>query len=176
MARKDSSGSAATRGFDDIIGVVLLVAAALLLIAQWSFDSGDLSPIKVPPNSPPHNWIGSLGAYFAWGGFLVFGMVGYFLPALFAIFGAAFLLRFLPYLREHLRWSVSWTVGLLVSLTGLLYLADHGGLRGTFHEKLGTQSIGGWLGLRRTARRRTINTAFPCSAPSVQPSLTPRSA
>ena len=134
MARKESSGSGATRGFDDIIGVVLLVAAALLLIAQWSFDVGDLKGMKIPPNSPPHNWIGSLGAYLAWAGFLVFGMVGYFLPALFAVFGAAFLLRFLPYLREHLRWSVSWAVGLLISLTGLLYLMDGGGAHGTFHE------------------------------------------
>ncbi|MFO1489041.1 MAG: DNA translocase FtsK [Verrucomicrobiota bacterium] len=146
MARKDYLKSGTSRGFDDIIGVVLLVAAALLLIAQWSFDPGDLYGLKVPPNSPPHNWIGSLGAYLAWGGFIVFGSVAYFLPALFAVFGAAFLLRFLPYLREHLKWSVSWAVGFLISLTGLLFLLDHGGKSGTFHDKIGAQSIGGWLG------------------------------
>src|ERR1019366_3458019 len=99
MARKTAADYRSTRGFDDIIGVVLLVAAAMLLIAQWSFDARDISSHTVPPNSPTHNVIGSLGAYLAWIGFLFFGVVAYFLPALFAIFGAAFLLRFLPYLR-----------------------------------------------------------------------------
>ncbi len=146
MARKETTGSRAARGFDDIIGVVLLALAALLLIAQWSFDPGDLSANKLPPNSPPHNWIGSLGAYLAWAGFLLFGVVGYFLPALLVLFGAAFLLGFLPYLREHLRWSLSWAGGLLVSLTGLLFLADNAGWLGQLHTKIGSQSAGGWLG------------------------------
>ena len=146
MARKETFGSGSTRGFDDIIGVVLLALAALLLIAQWSFDPGDLSAIKIPPNSPPHNVIGSLGAYLAWGGFLLLGVVGYFLPALLALFGAAFLLHFLPYLREHLRWALSWAAGLLVSLTGLLFLADNAGWLGQLHTRIGSQSAGGWLG------------------------------
>ena len=35
---------------------------------------------------------------------------------------------------------------LLISLTGLLYMLDNGGWRGKFHENIGAQSIGGWLG------------------------------
>ena len=87
---------------------------------------------------------------------------------MFAAFGAAYLLNFLGYLRERSRWSVLWSVILIVSLTGLLYLADNGGLRGKIHETIGAQSIGGWLGwadLRRnTPSNYNLHTVFPCSA------------
>ena len=64
--------------------------------------------------------LGPSGAYAAWWSFLMLGVVGYFLPFLIAVFGAAYLMGFLHYLREHLRWSLLWSFGLLVSLTGLL--------------------------------------------------------
>jgi S-DNA-T family DNA segregation ATPase FtsK/SpoIIIE len=144
MSRKTGSGS--NNGFGDVIGVALLAVALLLLVAQFSFDRYDLSFFRDPHNKPIHNWIGPLGAYLAWGTFLPFGLVGYLLPWLLALFGAAYLLNFLGYLREHLRWSLVWSVMLIVSLTGLLYLADNGGLRGKIHETIGAQSIGGWLG------------------------------
>src|SRR5882762_3243556 len=41
MSRKADSGS--SRGFDDIVGVVLLVAALLLLVSQLSFNHEDIS-------------------------------------------------------------------------------------------------------------------------------------
>ncbi|HEX7577779.1 MAG TPA: DNA translocase FtsK, partial [Verrucomicrobiae bacterium] len=61
-------------------------------------------------------------------------------------FGSAYLLNFPGYLRARSRWSILWAAILLVSLTGLLYLADNGGLRGKLHETIGAQSIGGLLG------------------------------
>src|SRR5271170_2454935 len=144
MSQKTGSGS--NNGFGDVIGVALLAIALLLLVAQLSFDRYDLSFFRDPHNRPIHNWIGPLGAYLAWGSFLPLGLVGYLLPWLLAAFGTAYLLNFLGYLREHLRWSLLWSVMLIVSLTGLLYLADNGGLRGNIHETIGAQSIGGWLG------------------------------
>ncbi len=144
MSRK--TGSDSKNGFGDVIGVALLAVALLLLVAQFSFDRYDLSFFRDPHNKPIHNWIGPLGAYLAWGTFLPLGLVGYLLPWLLAAFGAAYLLNFLGYLRERLRWSLLWSVMLIVSLTGLLYLADNGGLRGKIHETIGAQSIGGWLG------------------------------
>jgi S-DNA-T family DNA segregation ATPase FtsK/SpoIIIE len=148
MARRTSADSGSSRGFDDIIGVILLVAALLLLVSQWSFDRHDISFLykSADPKPPVHNWIGTLGAYFAWMSFILFGAVGYFLPALFAIFGAAYLLGFLPYLREHSRWSLAWSSGLLIALTGLLHLADNAGLLRGLRESLGSQSAGGWIG------------------------------
>src|SRR5450432_4200584 len=100
MARNTTADSKSSRGFDDIIGVVWLAAALLLVVAQLSFDWHDIGILANPASKPTHNWIGTLGAYFAWSVFLFFGVVGYFLPILLAVFGAAFLMGFLHYLRE----------------------------------------------------------------------------
>jgi DNA segregation ATPase FtsK/SpoIIIE, S-DNA-T family len=144
MSRKADSGS--SRGFDDIIGVVLLLAALLLVMAQLSFLPQDITYLHNPPVRPAHNWIGPLGAYIAWWIFLLLGVVAYVLPLLVAIFGAAYLFGFMHYLRERLRWSLLWSFGLLVSLTGLLFLADHGGVLGKLRETIGANSAGGVLG------------------------------
>jgi DNA segregation ATPase FtsK/SpoIIIE, S-DNA-T family len=158
MARKTASDS--KNGLGDVIGVALLALALLLLVAQFSFDRYDISFFRDPHNKPVHNWIGPLGAYLAWGSFLPFGLVGYLLPWLLAAFGVAYLLNFLGYLREHLRWSLLWAVMLVVSLTGLLYIADNGGLRSKIHENLGAQSIGGWLGWLTYGQTQDRNFGF----------------
>ena len=144
MSRKSPSDSG--RGFNDVIGVALLAAALLLLVAQLSFDTRDISGLNLPPNKSTHNWIGPLGAYLAWGTFLPLGVAGYLLPWLFAAFGVAYLLNFLSYLHERLRWSLLWSAILLASLTGLLYIMDNAGWLGKLKENLGSQSAGGWLG------------------------------
>ncbi len=158
MSRKSASDS--KNGFGDIIGVALLAVALLLLVAQFSFDRYDISFFRDPHNKPVHNWIGPLGAYLAWGSFLPLGLVGYLLPWLLAAFGVAYLLNFLGYLREHLRWSLLWAVMLVVSLTGLLYIIDDGGKRGEFHKIIGSQSIGGWLGWLTYGQTDNYNFGF----------------
>ena len=146
-----------------LIGVALLAAALLLLVAQFSFDRYDLSFFKDPHNKPVHNWIGTVGAYLAWFSFLPFGVVGYLLPVLFAAFGLAYLLNILGYLRERLRWSLLWSAVLVISLTGLLYLLDNAGWLGKINESIGSQSAGGWLGFvsyGQTPTARTMGFAF----------------
>src|SRR6185437_10394545 len=109
MSRKADSGSA--RGFDDIIGAILLFAALFLLMAQLSFDSHDITFLYNPPMRPAHNWIGLIGAYVAWWVFALLGVVAYVLPLLLAMFGAAYLLGFLGYLTygnsAHYQWGFS---------------------------------------------------------------------
>ena len=144
MSRRIASGPG--NGLADVIGVALLAVALLLLVAQWSFDHNDISFLTTRVNHSAHNWIKLPGAYLAWSSFFLLGIAAYLLPFVFAAFGAAYLLNFPGYLREHSRWSVLWSVILLISLTGLLYLADDGGGRGKIHEIIGAQSIGGLLG------------------------------
>ncbi len=144
MSRKGSSES--HHGWADFIGLALLAAALLLVVAQLSFDHHDIPFNNAPPNQPPHNWIGRLGAHFAWGFFLMFGVTAYLLPVLFAAFGVGYLFNFLGYLREHSRWSLLWAGVLLLSLTGLLHIMEDAGLTGQLRVRLGAHSAGGWLG------------------------------
>ncbi|MBP9900484.1 MAG: DNA translocase FtsK [Verrucomicrobiota bacterium] len=144
MSRKGSSES--HHGWADFIGIALLAAALLLVVAQLSFDQHDIPFNNAPPNQPPHNWIGRLGAYFAWGFFLMFGVTAYLVPVLFAAFGVGYLFNFLGYLREHSRWSLLWAGVLLVSLTGLLHIMEDSGLTGQIRVQIGAHTAGGLLG------------------------------
>jgi DNA segregation ATPase FtsK/SpoIIIE, S-DNA-T family len=120
VTRKPDSTSESEHGFGDVIGVALLAVAALLLVAQLSFDRYDLALVRNPPNHPAHNWIGPLGAWLAYGTFFVFGATAYALPLLFSLFGLAHLLDFLHYLKR--RWI--WAVVLMLAGMGMLDLLD----------------------------------------------------
>src|SRR5579871_4817212 len=144
MAKKpttDAEGAEDRGEFDDIIGIVLLMMALLLLLMQVSFDAGDLSFIRNPPNHPGHNWIGTVGAYAAYLGFFILGFAAYLLPPLFGMFGVAFLFGSLTYLRQSLKWSLLWAVVLLLSITGLMHLA-----KSTEIPSIAAQGAGGFLG------------------------------
>jgi len=162
MSRKTADSH---NGFGDIIGVALLAAALLLLVAQFSFDRYDLDFFKDPHNKPIHNWIGTIGAYLAWGVFLPLGLTAYLVPPLLAAFGVAYLLNFLGYLRERLRWSLLGAAVLLISLTGLLYIMDNAGLLGKIHEGVGSQSAGGWLGYATYGQTQSYNYGFSLLGP-----------
>ena len=144
MSRKSSSDSA--NGFGDIIGVALLAAALLLLVAQFSFDRYDLASVRMPPNKPVHNWIGPFGAGIAHWSFFFFGVGAYALPLLLAAFGVAYLFNFLGYLRQRSSWSILWALVAVLSLTGLLHMMDGMELAARWREKITAPWIGGWLG------------------------------
>ncbi|MEI9866492.1 MAG: DNA translocase FtsK [Limisphaerales bacterium] len=164
MSRK--TGSSSNNGFGDVIGVALLALALLLLVAQFSFDRFDISFFGDPHNKPIHNWIGPLGAYLAWGSFLPLGLVGYLLPWLFALFGAAYLLNFLGYLRDRLRWSLLWSVMLIVSLTGLLRIMDNAELLGKIPWRIGSLwGSGGLLGFATFGQTPNYNFGFSLLGP-----------
>jgi S-DNA-T family DNA segregation ATPase FtsK/SpoIIIE len=146
MARKSGDEAQAKNGFNDVIGIALLTLALVLLVAQLSFDRYDLSFVRNPPNKEIHNWIGVIGTYLAWFTFVPLGIAAYLLPWIFAAFGVAYLLNFLGYLRERLRWCLLWTALLFVSLTGLLHLMNNIDLIADWRTSLYTSFAGGWLG------------------------------
>jgi S-DNA-T family DNA segregation ATPase FtsK/SpoIIIE len=118
MARKASAESESSRGFYDIIGVVLMCFAALLLAALLSYHPRDVSAIAVPPNPSVHNWIGPFGAWLAYGCFLSIGASAFALPVLLFFVGLGCFFDSFAYLRR--RWS--WAVVLLICCMGLLDL------------------------------------------------------
>ena len=146
MARKASASSDTPRGFDDIIGVALLAAAVLLLVAQLSFDHGDIAALTTSVNKPAHNLIGPLGAYLAWATFSPLGAIAYLLPGLLITFGVAYLLDIPTQWRSGLKWPLVWVVLLLVALTGLFFILGEAGWFGNLRYRIGAPSVGGWLG------------------------------
>ena len=118
MPRKDSQRTPEHRGFNDIIGVVLLGLALLLFIAMVSFDRNDVAVNTTNTNVVTNNSIGLIGAYVANFFFKSFGVGAYALPVLLALFGLGYLLDLLSYLRR--RWA--WGIVLLLCLVGVLAL------------------------------------------------------
>jgi S-DNA-T family DNA segregation ATPase FtsK/SpoIIIE len=147
MSRKTASSSDSHHhGLRDVVGVVLLAAALLLLVAQFSFDRNDLSFIGISdsPHHQTNNWIGSVGAYIAYGFFFIFGLAAYLFPILLAAFGTGYLCSFLSYLRERRLWFGLWSVVLIFSLCGLLEMLN-GPLK-SFRENVNAPGAGGLLG------------------------------
>jgi S-DNA-T family DNA segregation ATPase FtsK/SpoIIIE len=118
MARKAAANSESSRGFNDIIGVVLMGSALLLLVALFSYDSGDVATNKVPPNSPIRNWIGPFGASMACFCFRWGGGAAYLFPVMLFLVGLGCFFNVFAYLRR--RWA--WAVVLLLCCMGLLDL------------------------------------------------------
>jgi S-DNA-T family DNA segregation ATPase FtsK/SpoIIIE len=142
MSRKTASDSG--NGFADVIGSALLLAAALLLASQLSFDRNDLAFIHTPPNHPARNWIGPFGAHLAYATFFIFGLAAYLLPFLLAAFGVGCIFKFLSHLRERRLWLGLWSVVFIFSLSGLFQMFN--GLLKTPSLNVGAPGAGGWLG------------------------------
>ena len=122
MARKVSVHSESSRGFNDIIGVVLMGFAVLLLVALFSYHPRDVSANILPTNPSVRNWIGPFGAWMACGCFRWTGAAAYLLPVLLFLVGLGCFFDGFAYLRR--RWA--WEVVLFLCCMGLLDLyKDH---------------------------------------------------
>ena len=139
MARKASATSESSRGFNDIIGVVLMGIAVLLLVALFSYQPRDVSANIFPPNSAVHNWIGPFGAWLGYYCFLWIGAAAYILPVLLFLLGLGCFFNSFAYLRR--RWP--WTIVLIVCCIGLLDL--YGSYLGNLEANLRT-TAGGVIG------------------------------
>jgi S-DNA-T family DNA segregation ATPase FtsK/SpoIIIE len=139
MARKDAQ-KAAPRGLSDVIGIVLLAAGLLLLVAQLSFDPYDLAAHRNPPNQTPQNWIGGAGA---WGANLLFQWFGagaFVLPFLLLVFGVGYLFELFSYLQR--RWA--WAAVLFVS--SLSFFELYAGFLSNLCKNINAPSAGGHIG------------------------------
>ncbi len=150
MARKDSS-SKPPHGFNDIIGIVLIAAGLLLVVALFSFDRCDVCDCN-PPNAHVHNLCGKLGAWLAKGFFFLFGAGAFVLPPLMLVLGLGYLFEFFSYIRRRLVWAIIlflsflFLLGLypapLTTLTYNINALNAGGVFGIFAGSYLTS----WLG------------------------------
>ena len=117
MARKASAERETPHGFNDIIGLVLLMIAVLLLASLLSYDWRDTAN-KLPAEPTTHNLIGTFGAHLAFYAFLCVGVAAYVLPVLMVFIGLGCFFQPFAYLRR--RWL--WGLVLFLCCVGLLDL------------------------------------------------------
>ena len=144
MARKDNSEEKEQpqpRGEGGVLGLVLLVGAVLLLLAQFSFDKNDIGFNTADPNVEIHNLIGRVGAKLAHLTFVAFGAAAYLLPPLLVLIGLVPFVELLQHLRR--RWP--WCIVLLLCLVGLFDLFP--GPFDRIVRAINSGHAGGWLGL-----------------------------
>ncbi|MCD5390962.1 DNA translocase FtsK, partial [candidate division NPL-UPA2 bacterium] len=67
---------------NEMWGFLLLALSIFTFISLFSFDPKDISFYTFPPNRPPHNYAGWLGAHLAFGLYFSFGWAAYLIPAL----------------------------------------------------------------------------------------------
>ena len=146
-------------GWKEAFGIVFLALCVLGLLSNLSYDAGDVGVLKQPPNRPAGNFIGPIGAWFSFLGFMVCGVTAYLLPVFFGILGFQFIFK-----RDIRPWiKVGWAALLILSLVwlseltpslwegraGILNISNPGGELGRLTGQaliiryLG--SVGGWI-------------------------------
>lgn len=136
----------ARSGWLEAVGILLLAMGTLSLLALLSYDSGDISLLQTPPNSPPSNFIGPMGAWMAFLFFMGLGVAGYLTPVTFMYAGLVCLFK-----REGRIWTkVVWALVALFSIASLLELNPEGWVR--WRAALNVGSAGGTVGELLTSR------------------------
>jgi S-DNA-T family DNA segregation ATPase FtsK/SpoIIIE len=121
-------------------GILLAAGSVLLLLALLSYTPEDIGLFKLPPNSPPRNLIGLLGA---WSGFLVFmgfGYAAYAVPAVLLSMGLLMMFQ-----KEGLLWPKAvGLAGIPLLLSAILQI--HAPAWGDAVERLSWTGPGGEAG------------------------------
>lgn len=136
----------ARSGWLEVAGILLLTLSILSLLAVFSYDPGDISFFKSPPNDPPSNFIGPVGAWFAFLLFMGLGVAGYLAPLSFAYSGLVCLFK-----REGRIWTkIAWSLIVLLAISALIELNGTGWADRRAHLNVG--SAGGVIGELLTTR------------------------
>jgi S-DNA-T family DNA segregation ATPase FtsK/SpoIIIE len=153
MAKQSKQSEIVRSPKREAVGVILLALCLLSFLCVFSFNPEDIGWLHNPPASPPHNLVGPFGAWFAFIGFLLFGIGGYLVPFILLTGGLMMTLR--SYERVWPVWA--WLTAGLISLgslaeyqtdlwrglTELLNIGSPGGLTG---QLLAIRTVGLLIG------------------------------
>ncbi|MFA7159898.1 MAG: DNA translocase FtsK 4TM domain-containing protein [Kiritimatiellia bacterium] len=136
-------GSSGKAGVREIWGLALLIASVLMLLAFVSYQPADIPFIKTPPNSPPFNYIGPVGAWFVFACLMTFGLTALLFPFLAAGLGLLLLLR----REEPVKSWLLWGACAVLAASALLAINVDSGERiaARFNVAGFTGGMGGWL-------------------------------
>jgi len=130
-------------GIRELAGIGVLTLSALMVLALVSYDTGDISILQAPPNDPPLNFIGPVGAWFGFLILMMFGNGAWLVPLGCVALGL--LLLFRPSERIGLR--ILWAFVFVLAISGLLALhpLGWGRLEARFNIAGITGGVAGWL-------------------------------
>lgn len=130
-------------GIRELAGIGVLTLSALMILALISYDAGDISILQAPPNDPPLNFIGPVGAWFSFLVLMMFGNGAWLTPLGCILIGM--LLLFQP--TERIAWRLLWVFVFMLAVSGLLALHSSGWSRldARFNIAGVTGGVIGWL-------------------------------
>ncbi len=99
-------------GKREALSIVLLGVCAILFLSVVSYDWRDIGLLQWPPNSPPSNFIGPVGAWVSFVLFMALGVGAYLVPLWFLGFGIVLIFRGVEHVRARLVWAVLFMVSL----------------------------------------------------------------
>ncbi|MFO7869883.1 MAG: DNA translocase FtsK [Kiritimatiellia bacterium] len=123
-----------------IWGAILLIVALFMVLSLFSYDPGDIAMLKAPPNRPPHNLIGPVGAWLSFICFMSLGAGAYAVPVWVAVFGILLVAGNTGGIRARAAWCAVFMLafvavlqlygGTWTELSSRLNIADSGGIAG----------------------------------------------
>lgn len=121
-------------------GILLAAGGVLLLLALLSYTPDDISIFKLPPNSPPRNLIGWVGAWMGFLTLMAFGLSAFTVPAVLLTMGLLMMFR-----REGALWPKAvWLVCIQLVLSALFQI--HQPAWNHAMERLSLTGCGGEIG------------------------------
>ncbi|MBT3296323.1 MAG: DNA translocase FtsK [Verrucomicrobia bacterium] len=105
-------------GWRRLWGIILVPLCLFLALGLFSYDWKDIGLLQAPPNSPPANLIGPVGAWLSFGLLMLFGVGAYLAPLWCFVFGVV-----LFFDREERVWPRGiWLFVWILSVVALIEL------------------------------------------------------
>ena len=137
----DTSKKEALIGAHRLIGLALVPLLIFAVLGLLTYDWRDISWLQMPPNHPPSNVIGLLGAWSAFFGYHLFGLGIWILPLWLAAAAVMLILN-----RAAELWiRTAWSVFFLLACCALLQLGSSS-LDGTLADLNIEPNAGGAMG------------------------------
>jgi len=128
-------------GWREAIGIGLLAFSILTFLSQMSYFHGDISVLQSPPQSPPANLVGPVGAWVTFGIFMSLGVIGYLLPI--ALLAVGLMLVLGRELRISIK--IGWIALIFCSLVCIVQMQPD--LWSRLEDHLNVGAPGGLLGI-----------------------------